>query len=364
MYVCITQCFQALVRILKRSDGRNEKCSRIKIKFLKKGVNYVVRGKTINGLMRLLRDKHGIEIGGSIHKKELLNMGYFHGYKGYRFIKKSERRIPYTDFDEVIAIYEFDTKIKSLFYPYIMLIETAFKNYTLDAIIAYGSSDFDHIFSNLLDDYKKHSTGSKKYKKKMKSRLDLRNKIYSNISYNYNSNKPVIQHYFHANKPIPLWAIFEVINLGEFGFFIHCLNGDVRIKIARDLDIHSTSHNQNGRIFEDIIFLLKDLRNTIAHNSVIFDCRYKASNPPSRLIQFIQMETGVRDIMFENIVDYLIIHVYILKKLGIRKTELKRLVRSFTVDSERLRKKIPTSVHTSIMGSDLKNKLVSLRNFI
>lgn len=332
--------------------------------FFRKGVNYVVRGKTINGLMRTLRNKHGIEIGGSKHKKELLNMGYFHGYKGYRFIKKSERPISYTDFDEVIAIYDFDTKLKSLFYPYIMLIETAFKNYTLDAIIAYGSADFDHIFSNLLDDYKKHSTGSNKYKKKMKSRLDLRNKIYSTISYNYNSNKPVIQHYFHANKPVPLWAIFEVITLGDFGFFIHCLNEDVRIKIAQDIEIHSTSHNQNGRIFEDIIFLLKDLRNAIAHNSVIFDCRYADSNPPSRLIQFIQTETGIMDIKFENIVDYLIIHVYILKKIGIGKSNLKRLVRAFRIESERLRKKVPISVHSSIMGSDLKKKLLGLKDFI
>jgi len=314
--------------------------------------------------MRTLRDKHDIDIGGSKHKTELLNMGYFHGYKGYRFIKKSENKIPYTNFDEVVAIYEFDTKLKSLFYPYIMLIETAFKNYTLDTIIGYGSADFDDVFSLLLNDHKKHETGSKKYKKKMKSRLDLRNKIYSTISYNYNSNKPVIQHYFHGNKPIPLWAIFEFINLGEFGFFIHCLNEDVRIKITQDLELHSTSHNQNGRIFEDIIFLLKDLRNAVAHNSVIFDCRYKASNPPSRLIQFIQAETNITDIKFENIVDYLIIHVYLLKKLGIEKTELKRLVRSFKVESERLRKRIPIPVHVSIMGSDLKKKILSLNHFV
>jgi CRISPR/Cas system CSM-associated protein Csm4 (group 5 of RAMP superfamily) len=65
----------------------------------------MVKGKTTNGLMRTLRDKHGINIGGSTHKKELLNMGYFHGYKGYRFIRNSGNRIPFTQFDELIAIY-------------------------------------------------------------------------------------------------------------------------------------------------------------------------------------------------------------------------------------------------------------------
>src|SRR5699024_1317063 len=130
-------------------------------------------------------------------------------YKGYRFIKKSSNKIPYTHFDEVIAIYEFDMKLKSLFYPYIMQIETAFKNYTLNTIIDYGSADFDYIFSNLLNDYKKHSVGGKDYKKKMKSRLDLKSKVHNAISYNYNSNKPVIQHYFHNNNSVPLWARSE-----------------------------------------------------------------------------------------------------------------------------------------------------------
>lgn len=324
----------------------------------------MVKGKTINGLMRTLRDKHNIEVGGSKHKKELLNMGYFHGYKGYRFIKKSSNKIPYTHFDEVIAIYEFDMKLKSLFYPYIMQIETAFKNYTLNTIIDYGSADFDYIFSNLLNDYKKHSVGGKDYKKKMKSRLDLKSKVHNAISYNYNSNKPVIQHYFHNNNSVPLWAIFEVINLGEFGFFIHCLNQGVRIEVAKELDVHSTSHNQNGRIVEDIIFLVKDLRNAVAHNAVIFDCRYKNSNPPSRLIQFIQNETNITGITFEHIIDYLIIHVYLLKKIGIQKTELKRLVRSFTLVSERLRENIPIPVYTSIMGSNLRKKVVELKKFI
>lgn len=36
----------------------------------------MVRGKTVNGLMRHLRDTHGIEINGSKNKKDLLNMGY------------------------------------------------------------------------------------------------------------------------------------------------------------------------------------------------------------------------------------------------------------------------------------------------
>ncbi|MBU8906533.1 Abi family protein [Desertibacillus haloalkaliphilus] len=324
----------------------------------------MVRGKTTNGLMRHLRDKHGIAIQGSKNKKDLLNIGYYHGYKGYRFIGHSQNQIPYTSFDEVVGVYEFDTNLKTILYPRIMFIETAIKNYTLNTLIGIGPVDFDYVFSHLLNDYKQENTGNSKYRDKMKKRLDLRNKINQQISYNYSEKKAVISHFFHNNKPIPLWAIFEVINLGEFGFFLQCLNQETRKAIAKDLDVHTTNHNQNGRIVEDIIFLIKELRNAVAHNSVVFDCRFKKTNPPSRLKGYLQSETGIENIMFDNIVDYFIIVIFLLKKLGVTKTELKQIVRKFYSESEKLRSTVPVPVHTSIMGSDFRNKVNSLTTYI
>ena len=43
--------------------------------------------------MRHLRN-NGIAISGSSQKQQLINTGYFHGYKGYRFFVSSNRRIP------------------------------------------------------------------------------------------------------------------------------------------------------------------------------------------------------------------------------------------------------------------------------
>lgn len=139
--------------------------------------------------MRHLRDQHGIEISGSKQKKDLLNIGYYHGYKGYRFIGQANHQIPYTNFDEVVGVYEFDTNLKTIFYPRIMFIETAIKNYTLNTLIGIGPADFDFVFSHLLNDYKKENTGNSKYRDKMKKRLDLRNKINQQISYNYSEQK-------------------------------------------------------------------------------------------------------------------------------------------------------------------------------
>lgn len=324
----------------------------------------MAKGKTTNGLMRHLRDNHNIAINGSKNKKDLLNMGYYHGFKGYRFIGQSQNKIPYTNFDEVVGVYRFDSNLKAILYPRIMFIETAIKNYTLNTIIGDGPVDFDYVFSHYLNDYKSENTGNRKYRDKMKRRLELRNNINESISYNYSDNKAVIQHFFHTNKAMPLWAIFEVINLGTFGVFLQCLNKDARIAVAKDLGMHSTNHNQNGRIVEDIIFLIKDLRNAVAHNSVVFDCRFRKADPQARLTEYLQNETKITNITFENIIDYFVLLIFLLKKLGVTKTELRKILRIFTDESEQLRSSVPIPVHTSIMGSNIRRKLTGLSNFI
>ena len=54
--------------------------------------------------MAYLRDAKNIEISGSLHKRKLRNLGYYHGYKGYRFIKSTNNPMNISNFDEVIAL--------------------------------------------------------------------------------------------------------------------------------------------------------------------------------------------------------------------------------------------------------------------
>ncbi len=101
--------------------------------------------KSLNALMTHLRNS-GINIGGSTQKRKLKNIGYYHGYKGYRFVGEASNRLPLTDFSQVIALNDFDMQLKSLFYPRMMQVETALKNYTLEAVLKdSGSASFDVI---------------------------------------------------------------------------------------------------------------------------------------------------------------------------------------------------------------------------
>ena len=333
--------------------------------------------KTTDALMRYLRDKKGIAINGSAQKRKLMNIGYYHGYKGYRYINKASNTIPYTNFDELMAIYEFDAQVKALFYSFVMQIETALKNYVLETVVCTVKSDsFNDVYSRLLDNYKMFSTAGKtyptaqkmreaeeKYKRELKHRLDLRNRIYKVQTDAFGSGNKIAVHYLSKDVNLPLWAIFELLSLGEFGHFVSCLNIQCRQAISERIGIRK-SDDSNGMMPQRLIYATKDLRNAIAHNDVVFDTRFRTSRIDKQVCNAISNATGVTGLSFETITDYLVLVVYLLSLLRISKNDLKRLISSFVECTEKLRKSIPISVYNQIIRTDNNSKIKALRKFI
>ena len=116
--------------------------------------------KSTDALMRHLRND-GIAISGSSQKQQLINTGYFHGYKGYRFFISSNRRIPFTSYNEINATIQYDTKLKSLLYGKMMLIETALKNIALNTIMAeIDSNSIYDMYDKAVSSYKNAPPGT------------------------------------------------------------------------------------------------------------------------------------------------------------------------------------------------------------
>ena len=92
--------------------------------------------------------------------------------RDYRYIKNPNNpnnKINFNSFDELMAIIEFDNKVKALLYPQVMFIETALKSYALEVIIQKGKTEsFSEIYANLMTDYKSYKEIKYKnaYKKK------------------------------------------------------------------------------------------------------------------------------------------------------------------------------------------------------
>lgn len=308
--------------------------------------------------MKHLRDS-GIDINGSGQKRRLKNIGYYHGYKGYRFAGTASNKLPLTDFSQVVALYDFDTQLKTLFYSRVMAIETALKNYTLEAVLRDARSEaFEDIWRTSLTDYR--SCSGRSYREAWERRQRLRSEI-DGIIFDYRK-RPVIGHFRDADKDTPIWAIFEVMTLGNFGAFYDCLDRRVKTAIVRDLGMPTNLESELR--LKDIIFALKDFRNAIAHNGVIVDVRFKSGSINTGAAQLLKQETGVGKIDFTDITDYVILLVYLMRCMGFTKTECRQLVAGYESILEKYRAELPFIIYSKLIKTSAHGKLTALRQFV
>lgn len=244
-----------------------------------------------------------------------------------------------------------------------MMIETISKNIVLQILIEeYKTDEFNIIYEKGMTDYRNYSK-PKDYKEKMKHRLYVQNNIYSFLSRSYNNNNKIVCHFYSRDRHVPIWGIFEIITLGVFADLIKSLEFSVRKKIDKEMKIN-ISYDTNAKFPEKIIYLIKSLRNAVAHNNVIFDVRFKDSNIDSTLCNYIENEIGCSNIEFNTITDYILIIVMLLKKYEISKTELNHFINEYENLIEDFRGKIPYSIYSEVIHTDVKLKLTKLRKFI
>ena len=318
--------------------------------------------RTTNALMKYLRDSHNINIGNSKDKRNLINIGYYHGYKGYRYINNPQNRININDFNEIVSIVNFDSKLKSLFYPQIMQIETISKNIVLQLLVEeYRSDEFNEIYERGMTDYR--FSNPKDYKNVLKHRLNVQNSIYSALSRSYNNNNKIVNHFYSKDRHVPIWGIFEIITLGTFADLIKSLEHIARLKIDKEMKLN-IAFDTDARFPEKIMYLLKALRNSVAHNDVVFDVRFKDGKIDSTLCKYMENEIGCTNVDFSTITDYILIIALLLKKYGISKTELNRFVNEFENIIEDFRTNIPFNIYSQVIHTDTKAKLTELRKYI
>lgn len=135
------------------------------------------------------------------------------------------------------------------------------------------------------------------------------------------------------------------------------------VKISSSVGIR-LSFDSNGRMVEKIVFVLKDLRNAVAHNNTVFDTRFKKSQVNSLISNYIAAETGINNINFRTIVDYLILISFVMKLLKCNKSEIMTFIRQFEDACENFRKQVPMNIFSRIIYTDTKGKLRALKNYL
>lgn len=321
--------------------------------------------KTTDELMVYLRDEKHIAISGQEQKYQLMNIGFYHGYKGFRSISRygtKEERLAYRTFDQLMAVYQFDAQLKALFYPCVMQIETALKNYVLEVIVEQiHSESFIDVYGKLLTNYR--SQPRSKHKMELKRRLALRNQIYRVQADAFSGNRKMAAHYLKDDVNLPVWAIFELMSFGQLGHFILCLNPECRRSLSEKLGIRQ-SDDTDAMLLGQLVFAAKDLRNAIAHNNVIFDTRFRTGSIQGRVAHAISNATQIQDINFQYITDYLVLIIYLMKGLHISREEMERVVDDYEAARERLYKAVPYQIFSRIIYSKDRGKIETLRRFI
>lgn len=296
--------------------------------------------KSLNALMRHIRDDAGISISGGAEKKALAQMGYFHGYKGYRYSGHPSKRMPYTDFAELRAVVDFDTKLKSLFYPVIMRLEMTMKNLAAVQILEAADS------SSLPDVYARLMPGTKK--KLRSGKLEV---IHSNngaLLKAYNRKNAIVRHYYDT--------------LGHFATFLEQLDDTVLAEVAQCWGIQRSY----GNLIPHLVFALTDLRNAVAHNGTVFDTRFSTGRIRKQVPKLLAREiaAGPMRLKFDTITDYVMLVAYLACGMQVPKREITAILKQYVLLTDELHGKVPVGVFDMIVHTDNRTKLAKLEAWV
>lgn len=311
--------------------------------------------KTITDLMKHLRENRGINATEE-HARQMLNYGYYHAYKGYRFFKNPKSYIPYTSFEQIISVIDYDNGLKAAFYPVIMFLETALKNIVVASIIdGLKNAGIDEVFKTKMSD----DTGNETLQKQ---RAQLKRRIEFNISKRYNQKNPIIDHFCEKGDIVPIWAVFEILSLSDFAMFFYCLNKRTRVAIMRSLNM--TFDDGDNQLLSNILYALKDLRNALAHNNVIFDTRFKDREVAQSVSDWLFVETSISGIDFGSILDYYTLIEVVLKKIEYEDEKIWAFIFEFENCLNLLKEGVPDKIFIKLTTTKVESKLNGIRAYI
>lgn len=152
--------------------------------------------------------------------------------------------------------------------------------------------------------------------------------------------------------------------MGEFASFVSCLDNSIKENISKSLGLHQ-AFDQNKLLAERIIICIRDLKNAIAHNDVIYDRRFTKKNIDNNVSESIKKDIGMTEsIDFLFVEDYFILVIYLLKKLKISNIELQKAIKKFEDFMGNFYKSVSKPIFFKIFTSNSRNKINKVKSFI
>lgn len=142
-----------------------------------------------------------------------------------------------------------------------------------------------------------------------------------------------------------------------------CANIKVKKYVSNIMSL-PTNLDSDGMITKSLIYAIKDLRNAIAHNNVIFDTRFKTGKVDSRLSILLETEMSINNIDFKYMDAYVTAITYFLSKMGASEKMREGFVEQYDSETERLRHRLPANICNKILGTQHKSNMKLIKGFM
>ena len=112
------------------------------------------------------------------------------------------------------------------------------------------------------------------------------------------------------------------------------------------------------------MYTIKSLRNSVAHNNIIFDTRFKDRKISPVLKKWTEKETSIQNITLYSLIDYIIIVCCLLKRVDFSSSRAKQLVHAYKNQNQLLQNSVASAIYTQIIQQNVTQKIASLETYL
>lgn len=200
---------------------------------------------------------------------KLENIGYYtliDGYKNLFYNPMTRQYESGTTFNDIVALYDFDQKLRILLFQYICIIEQH-----LRSMISYH-------FCETYTEHQSAYLNPNNYNNIPKNRIGIQKLLHilSNEA-NVNIEHPYIVYQRNTYRNVPLWVVLNTLTLGQTSKMYSYLTSSLQSKISGNLDC------VNEKELGQYLKVLTVFRNVCAHNERLFSFRSRFEIPDTKL---------------------------------------------------------------------------------
>lgn len=206
----------------------------------------------------LQKEKHLIISDKTYAEDILKRIGYFPLIGGYKHLFRIPLTKKYkegTTFEEIVALYEFDSELRELFFKYLLRIERHLRS----LMSYYFCEKYGELQSTYLDINNFNNT--RRTYKTVSRLISTLQRAVTTTDYIY------INYYRNTYGNIPLWVLINVLTFGNLSKMYQVLPQSLQSKICKDFGII------NQRQMEQFLSVLTKFRNVCAHGERLFTYR-------------------------------------------------------------------------------------------